>query len=314
MAKISYHEFRPGRWARLVDGKIVGPATPEEVKAWQRQRTDGQTIWEDVVDQITSRPELQAEHPLKRSARTPTKRKPPEPARIWEDVLKKAAPPKPPPEEPPEVAPRARVPREAEPTRPEPAPQDRQTAVGGITKLDFGTEPIRLPVPGEPIRSEEPIEPEPKPEIERAQPKPRVRSKPQIKRVSPKQATTTKPKPVATKEAHTTVSEKVAEPEPEPIPRPTAAPRRRSKKKKTTRPEPRGVGGQEYLWIMAEPAGDLASSVREWLPRYQERFAQPATVVLCHASDQAALEGANLPLEVRQTKGIPPQHFWIGQK
>ena len=215
MAKISYHEFRPGRWARLVDGKIVGPATPEEVKAWQRQRTDGQTIWEDVVDQIATRPELQAEHSLEPSAHTPTKRKPPEPGRIWEDVLKQAAPPKPPPEEPPEVTPRVRVQRKAEPTGLESVPQDRQIAVGGITKLGFGTEPIRLPIPGEPIRSEEPIEPEPKPEIEQARPKSRVRSKPEIKRVSPKQAATTKPKPVEKREPNTMVLEKAAEPEPD---------------------------------------------------------------------------------------------------
>ena len=309
MTKISYHEFRPGRWARLVDGKIVGPATPEEVRVWQRQRADGQTIWEDVVDHVATRPEFQAEHPLEPSVRAPTKRKPPEPGRIWEDVLKQAAPSKPPSEKPPEV-----MPREAKPTRPEPALQDRQTAVGGITKLDFGTAPIRLPIPGEPMISKEPIKPEAKPEIKRAQPKRRVRSKPQIKPVSPKEVAATKPKPVAKKKSHTAVAEKAAKPKPEPTPRPTTASRRRSKKKQTARLAPRGAGGQEYLWIMAEPAGDLVSSVREWLPRYQERFAQPATVVLCHASDQATLEEANLPLAVRQTNGVPPQPFWTGLK
>lgn len=28
-------EYRPGRWAKVVDGRIVGRATPEEVAAWQ---------------------------------------------------------------------------------------------------------------------------------------------------------------------------------------------------------------------------------------------------------------------------------------
>ena len=313
MAKISYHEFRPGRWARLVDGKIVGPATPEEVKEWQRHRADGQTIWEDVVDHVPTRPELEAEHSVELGVRTPTRRKPPEPDGIWEDVLKQASPPKPPPEQPPKVAPRVRAPRKAKPTRPEPAQQDRQTAAGGITKLEFGTAPISLPTPGGPVISKDPIKPESKPKIKKARKKPRVKSKPRRKRASSKQVAATKPKPVAKKEPHTTAVEKAPDPEPEPTPRPSPAPRRRSKKKKS-QPEPRSADGQEYLWIMAEPAGDLASSVREWLSKYQERFAQPATVVLCHASDQAALEGANLPLEVRQTNGIPPQHFWIGLK
>ena len=77
---------------KLVDGKIVGPAPPEEVKAWQRQRTDGQTIWQEVIDKVAGRGERQAEHPLEPSVRAPNKRKPPEPARIWADVLKQTAP------------------------------------------------------------------------------------------------------------------------------------------------------------------------------------------------------------------------------
>jgi hypothetical protein len=67
-----------------------------------------------------------------------------------------------------------------------------------------------------------------------------------------------------------------------------------------------------YLWIMAEPTEDLATTVRAWLPKYKARFSRPPGAVLCHAQDLATLEQAELPLEVRQAKGVPPRHFWIG--
>jgi hypothetical protein len=67
-----------------------------------------------------------------------------------------------------------------------------------------------------------------------------------------------------------------------------------------------------YLWIMAEPTEDLANTVRTWLPKYEERFSHPPGAVLCHADDLETLEQAKLPLEVRQAKGVPPRHVWIG--
>jgi len=69
-----------------------------------------------------------------------------------------------------------------------------------------------------------------------------------------------------------------------------------------------------YLWIMAGPTDDLITAVRTGLTRYAERFDQPAEVVLCHTADVAALEKAELPVDVRQAKGVPPHNFWIGQK
>ena len=49
MPTIRYHEFRPGRWVKLVDGKAVGPATAEEVAAWKRELAGQAQIWEDVL-------------------------------------------------------------------------------------------------------------------------------------------------------------------------------------------------------------------------------------------------------------------------
>lgn len=49
MAELRYLEFRPGRWVKLVDGQVVGPATPEEAAAWKRELAEQIRIWEDVV-------------------------------------------------------------------------------------------------------------------------------------------------------------------------------------------------------------------------------------------------------------------------
>ena len=49
MPKITYLEFRPGKWVKLADGKIVGPATAAEVAAWKQEKAAPTRIWEDVV-------------------------------------------------------------------------------------------------------------------------------------------------------------------------------------------------------------------------------------------------------------------------
>ena len=49
MAELRYLEFRPGRWVKLVDGQVVGPATPEEAAAWRRELAEQIRIWEDIV-------------------------------------------------------------------------------------------------------------------------------------------------------------------------------------------------------------------------------------------------------------------------
>ena len=49
MAELRYLEFRPGRWVKLVDGQVVGPATAEEAAAWKRELAEQVRIWEGVV-------------------------------------------------------------------------------------------------------------------------------------------------------------------------------------------------------------------------------------------------------------------------
>jgi len=62
MPTIRYHEFRPGRWVKLVDGKAVGPATAEEVAAWKRELAGQAQIWEDVLKHAAS-PQAMASAP-----------------------------------------------------------------------------------------------------------------------------------------------------------------------------------------------------------------------------------------------------------
>ena len=71
---------------------------------------------------------------------------------------------------------------------------------------------------------------------------------------------------------------------------------------------------QLYLWIAAGQTDDLIAIVRTGLSRYQERFSHPAEVVLCHGGDLPALEGAKLPVDLREGKSLAPRNFWIGLK
>jgi hypothetical protein len=95
---------------------------------------------------------------------------------------------------------------------------------------------------------------------------------------------------------------------------------RRSRSGSTrTRPAARGLTdqvmpGPVYVWVQAAPTDDLAILVRSWMDKYQERYAQPAGSVLCHEQDLATLQGAGLPLDVREGVGIQPMQFWIGPK
>jgi hypothetical protein len=69
-----------------------------------------------------------------------------------------------------------------------------------------------------------------------------------------------------------------------------------------------------YLWISAGQADDLIAAVRTGLARYQERFNHVAEVVLCHSADLPTLEGAKLPVDLREGKSLAPRNFWIGSK
>ena len=88
MAKVTYLEFRPGRWVKLVDGKAVGPATEEEVAEWRREKVAPDRIWQDVVEEAEpseGEPE-QAAEAVTAEPKAPRM----EQAEIWQDVLTQA--------------------------------------------------------------------------------------------------------------------------------------------------------------------------------------------------------------------------------
>ncbi len=70
----------------------------------------------------------------------------------------------------------------------------------------------------------------------------------------------------------------------------------------------------EYLWVMVESGQSLTDAVSYWAREYENRFQRPPSTLLCNALDLPQLEAAQLPLEIREGKGIPVHHFWIGSK
>jgi len=93
---------------------------------------------------------------------------------------------------------------------------------------------------------------------------------------------------------------------------PAAVSRRTAGKAKAAAAQERP--NQLYLWMAAGQTDDLVATVRTGLTRYQERFSHPAEVVLCHGLDLPALEGAKLPVDLREGKSLAPRNFWIGLK
>ena len=96
MSRITYLEFRPGRWVKLVDRKAVGPATPEEVAAWRREKAEQAKIWQDVVSR--ARP---SQPPPDQAALTPQRAQElAAQARLWHDVVQHTESPEPLPDRP----------------------------------------------------------------------------------------------------------------------------------------------------------------------------------------------------------------------
>ncbi len=82
MAQITYHQYRPGRWVKLVDGSPVGPASAEEVSVWQAERAKQTRTWTEVVQKALTPPE-----PSPPPDRTRTGSDAQTSARIWEDII-----------------------------------------------------------------------------------------------------------------------------------------------------------------------------------------------------------------------------------
>lgn len=355
MSRVTYHEFRPGHWVKLVDGKIVGRATAEEVAAWKREKAEQITIWQDVVQRVASaepKLEVSPEVPLPELKKIST-----EPVTIWQDVLSELSRATPHVEslheeagaidkakqlpqetseaaKPKEVSPplvrkaRRKEPEKAVPSRRAVKVESIPTAQT-VSDKTATTKEIAKSKPkaeGE-VASDSNVMPVRAPEVEergttKALSATRAASEQVASQPVSKAKATRTSKAVAQKKGATSEDSKFAprvsapqraapvEPATEQQPSAKMASRQ-------TRPSPaasKEKASQLYLWIMAGAADDLVATVRSGLARYQERFQQPAEVVLCHMDDMAILEKANLPVDVRQGKGVPPRNFWIGLK
>jgi hypothetical protein len=82
MLRVTYHEFRPGHWVKLVDGQVAGPATADEVAKWRREKAEPDRIWQDVVQETTPA-EVESVAPQDAVAETG----------IWQDVVGQVTPP-----------------------------------------------------------------------------------------------------------------------------------------------------------------------------------------------------------------------------
>jgi len=393
MAKITYHEFRPGKWVKLVDGEVVGPAAPEDVAAWKREKLEQARIWEDVVKQTQAKgPDHKAEgppgpHPREEDTDWAQQ------VRMWRDVVKHVAAAGPESERRPELsAAEPTLPMEVSinlstPTPTAPAAQ-RASAKTGRTAAKPRPSPARGQKP-EPatgvVADKEGIKPRPSSRDtvrQRLAPKAAAQAQPGHEPLPtasavptaegrpasaptasvPKAAATTKPGAKAAAEmvpeALSAQSEaaaagkrvtrtrardvgqkapaarakppkglstaqaappQIATKQAEPAEKRQTSARRRVTPATSHRTPSKATAAHErpnqlYLWIAASAADDLVATLRTGLTRYQARFEQSAEVVLCHHSDLAVLDKANLAVDLRESKNIPPHNFWIGLK
>lgn len=378
MPKITYLEFRPGKWVKLADGKIVGPATAAEVAAWKQERAAPARIWEDVI-KVSKTPTVKSEAPARSGAgkesdpsitwddivkRSKKPEGPPAPrprqedtdwgeqAQLWQDVVKRARktarelqceptakagarPEKAKAREVTAAKPAPQPTRAAEPAtkaKARPAPQAAPAKVGGSAERKTSSAksaPDTRQAAGEALPSATPVTVTAPKVAEKDKTAPKATTAKKVAAARPERA---KSRSSARLPAKPAIPEDASMPTPRPAkeavaPRPTrsrATPSRRSatedgvaglrRTTKTKTPLPQERPNQSYLWIFAAQSDDLLTALRTGLARYQERFSRPAEVVLCHASDLPALEGARLPIDLREGKSLAPRNFWIGLK
>lgn len=277
MSTIKYTQVKPGQWVKVRDGKVVGPASEAEVAAWKRHQADPQSLWQDIVRQARPQPApaKTPRAPEREAGKRPRQRLPEKGLGIWQDILSQ---------------------------------RDRGTAV----EQEAPVAEI------EPSRDEETITP-------RAS-----------RRSPPIEPSDRKPQPLQGASAASDVAAltrelDVRQDPPEPADEeetveaaPSATRHQATAPKNQVPPEPTAPLSDsplskeskepEYLWVMVESGQSLTDAVSYWAREYENRFQRPPSTLLCNALDLPQLEAAQLPLEIREGKGIPVHHFWIGSK
>ncbi len=277
-------EYRPGKWAKVVDGRMVGRATAEEVAAWQAQHAPDATSAEDAP--------LDIDLDFKPASPNPTA----VPGHSLDVPLKPAferrrrlaqpgasLPAVPAEEDPMDVSIEAAIAREASARR----YSERTAKAASSGPLMVRRRVPRAKAPsGGPAREETPTPAEPTPE----------------------------PKPAAKAAAKTPTREETSTPPP-PQPAAPLAPREAEIPKLTEAhptPEREEPSGPSYWWIYNAHQQPVDVFLQEWLPKYKAKFGHEATFVHCHADDLAGAEQSGLDVVVSTL--LQPGHFYLGHE
>ncbi len=331
-------EYRPGKWVKVVDGHIVGRATPEELAAWREARAheqDAQLSLPDLDVDLAppapaSGPGRTLDVPLRpaferrgrRAEEPPAPMGPARPAAAERHVPGAAQPAR--PQEP--VA----GPQPPAPPRPEDdlasltievalardASARRRQGLKPPADEEDGPRTVRRRLP---TLGPAPIErPQARPATAEATPLPkkvelvpagRPQAKPKDVEVTP----LPKPEPARRRPAAST---SIAPPRPQPeASLPIAAedePAPEEVPVEEARP-PAGPGamqGPRYWWIYNASRQPMEDFVKEWLPRYKAKFGHEASFVICHEDDLAAIQAVGLEVDVSPL--LEPGHLYLG--
>ena len=266
-------EYRPGKWVKVIDGRIVGRATAEEVAAWQAQAGRSarslSTATPLVLDvDLSPRPPRQAE-----------------PAQALDVSVRPAF---------------ERRGRAVSPAGPAPQPPPTSDAARPARRRLEMTAPAGAPAPPR----ERPAEPAPDetrtPAFVRRERKPKERAE----RPAPAQAAsqppvevTPLPKPEAARRRPAPAGSESAAAEP-PAAEETAD---------AATPAP--GQGPAYWWVWNAHQQPVDAFLREWAARYRDKFGRAATAVLCHEADLAAARAAGFDADPSPL--LQPGHFYL---
>lgn len=267
-------EYSPGRWLKVVDGRIVGRATEEEVAAWIAAggATSTELTPPDVLDL-----DLDLSPPEHRS----------EPGR-FADVSRRPA--------------FERRGRRIEPTAPPGPPGARPRSADEID-VDMTIETALLRESARRRRSAPKAEEGPV----------TVRRRLPALDLPPPAQTRTRPDKSDTEETSLPRRSAPRQPESTSPGAPTsapAAPTPPAPAPAEAEPLPAGSGeGPSYWWIYNAQRQPVEAFLKEWLPRYKAKFGREATFVLCHADDLDAVLAMGLQADVSPL--LQPGHFYL---
>lgn len=276
-------EYRPGKWVKVQDGLIVGRATAEEVAAWRTA----------VGPQA---PETAAPHELDIDLDLDAAPKAGSPVQSLDVPLRPAF----------ERRRRGGGGRDAGDDRQLAGADEELTVEMAIareatTRRRQARTAPRPEAPGEPVMIRRRL-----PAVEPAAPAP-----PQV----PVPEETPLPK---------TARPQAGKPKKDPK-NPTPARQRRkpaarrpAKEQVAPAPSPAGDEPQaessspSYWWICNAHRQPTEAFLREWLPRYQEKFGRQATSILCHEDDLTDAEATGL--EVEASPLLQPGNFYLSHE